>query len=103
VFDVAVSCYMLDMLAENDIREALREFQRVLKSTGRVVLLNMAAQTAPLNRIWTWLHAHAPVLVGGCRPVAISQLLSEAGWQVDYQENISQGGFRSVLILAHHN
>jgi ubiquinone/menaquinone biosynthesis C-methylase UbiE len=100
IFDVAVSCYMLDMLAENDILEALKEFRRVLRPAGRLLLLNMGTQSPFLNRFWMWLHAHAPALVGGCRPVPICKLLSEAGWQVDHREDITQGGFHSVLVLA---
>jgi ubiquinone/menaquinone biosynthesis C-methylase UbiE len=39
-FDVVYSAYMLDIIPKNEMGTILREFKRVLKPTGRVVLLN---------------------------------------------------------------
>ena len=90
----------MDLLSESDIRLALGEFRRTLKRTGRLVFLVMTEQKPLLQATWMWLYAHLPDLVGGCRPVAIAESLTIAGWRVDFQEQILQLGFRSELVLA---
>lgn len=91
---------MLDLIAEADIPQALAEFGRVLKSSGRLILLSMSKQREPLNSIWMWLYRRSPLLVGGCRPVPVSQPLQAGGWKIETREMISQFGFRSELIIA---
>jgi ubiquinone/menaquinone biosynthesis C-methylase UbiE len=99
-FDAVVSCYLLDLLAEEDIARALVEFRRVSKPAGRLALASMAKQGRLLSALWMPIYRAAPVLVGGCRPVDLAPLLASAGWRVRSEETITQAGFRSVVILA---
>jgi ubiquinone/menaquinone biosynthesis C-methylase UbiE len=99
-FDAVVSCYLLDLLAEEDIARALEEFRRVSKPVGRLALASMAKQGRLLSAVWMLIYRAAPALVGGCRPVDLAPLLASAGWRVSSEEVITQGGFRSVVILA---
>lgn len=99
-FDAVVSCYLLDLLAEEDIARALAELRRVSKPAGRLALASMAKQGRLLGAVWMPIYRAAPALVGGCRPVDLTPLLAGAGWRVRSEEIISQGGFRSVVILA---
>ena len=100
IFDVILNCYLLESLSDADIRRALAEFHRVLKPSGRLVLLTMIAPAWPLDSIWMWLFRNAPLLVGACRPVVVTPFLMNNGWQVSLTEQISQNGFRSQLIRA---
>jgi ubiquinone/menaquinone biosynthesis C-methylase UbiE len=99
-FDVIVNCYMLDLLSGSDIREVLWEFRRILKLTGRLVLLVMARQNWIIQGIWMSAYTVSPSLVGGCRPVPLSAYLAKGGWRTERDDQISQSGFRSRLILA---
>lgn len=99
-FDALLSCYMLDLLAEADIRDTLEEFRRVLKPGGRLVLVNMSQQAPVFNAVWMWVYSHFPNLVGRCRPMDIGKLLVSGGWRVEHRELISQCSFRSELFLA---
>jgi demethylmenaquinone methyltransferase/2-methoxy-6-polyprenyl-1,4-benzoquinol methylase len=99
-FDVIFSCYMLDLLPEADIQRALGEFFRVAKPQGRLVVTVMARQARGFDAAWMWFYRHAPVLIGGCRPVAIAPALAATGWRVELAEEVSQRGFRSEVILA---
>jgi len=99
-FDILFNLYMLDLLLEEDVPAVLKEFARVLKPGGRLVILSMAEQSPTVNAIWMWLYGRSPVLVGGCRPVPVAQTLASNGWKISLREQISQGGFRSELILA---
>jgi ubiquinone/menaquinone biosynthesis C-methylase UbiE len=99
-FDVILNCYMLDLLAEGDIRSTLRELQRVLKPSGRLVILVMARQSRVIQAIWMALYRHWPDLVGGCRPVPVADFLTSEVWRVELSERITQCGFRSDLMLV---
>jgi ubiquinone/menaquinone biosynthesis C-methylase UbiE len=99
-FDILFNLYMIDLLLEEDVPGVLREFARVLRPGGRLILLSMAMQTRLVNTIWMWLYRRSPVLVGGCRPVPVDGMLEQNGWKISLCEKISQGGFRSELIVA---
>ena len=99
-FDAVLCCYMLDLLAEEDIRGVLGEFQRILKPGGRLAALVMAEQARLFNAIWKWGYRHAPALVGGCRPVNLVPLFEGQGWRLELHERLTQCGFRSELFLA---
>jgi len=99
-FDILFNLYMLDLLLQEDVPGVLREFARVLKPGGRLIVLSMAEQAGMVNAIWMWLYRRSPVLVGGCRPLPVVQTLDSNGWKISLREQISQGGFRSELIVA---
>jgi ubiquinone/menaquinone biosynthesis C-methylase UbiE len=99
-FDAVVSCYLLDLLAVEHIGRALAEFRRVSRPAGRLALASMAKQGRLLSALWMPIYRAVPALVGGCRPVDLTPLLAGAGWRVRSEEIISQGGFRSAVILA---
>lgn len=99
-FDILFNLYMIDLLLEEDVPGVLREFTRVLRPGGRLILLSMAEQAHFVNAIWTWLYRRSPVLVGGCRPVPVAEILEQNGWKISLCEKILQGGFRSELIVA---
>jgi ubiquinone/menaquinone biosynthesis C-methylase UbiE len=105
-FDLILSCYLLDLLAEYDLRSTVQELQRVLRPTGRSVLLVMARQSRVIQGVWMWLYSRWPELVGRCRPVPVADFLSSEAWTVVVSEQIIQCGFRSdlrLVRLAHSN
>lgn len=91
---------MLDLLPEEAISTVLLEFQHVLRGEGRLVLVVMGTQGPVLQRLWMMLFRHIPVLVGGCRPIDAASGLRAAGWNVESQEQVTQAGFRSELLVA---
>jgi ubiquinone/menaquinone biosynthesis C-methylase UbiE len=99
-FDFLFNLYMIDLIPEEDVPVVLRQFARVLRPGGRLILLSMAEQSRVINAIWTWLYRCSPVMTGGCRPVPIAGILEQNGWKIDLREVISQSGFRSELIMA---
>ncbi len=99
-FDLILNAYMLDLLSEEEIHQVLAEFRRTLRPGGRLVLLVMADQNRFVQAIWMWLYARCPGLVGGCRPIALQDLLVASGWRIEFRERISQNGFRSEMVVA---
>ena len=82
----------------------LREFRRVLKPGGRVVLVNMSKENEGVltwyERLYRRLPARlVPYLMGGCRPVLAENLVKEAGFcevKRDYTPHI----LRSEIVTA---
>jgi ubiquinone/menaquinone biosynthesis C-methylase UbiE len=100
-FDILFNLYMMDLLLEEDVPAVLREFARVLRPGGRLIVLSMARQAEWVNAIWMWLYRRSPVMTGGCRPVPVLAMLEQNGWEINLREVISQSGFRSELMVAH--
>ena len=92
-FDILFNLYMLDLLLEEDVPGVLREFARVLKPGGRLIVLSMAEQARLVNAIWMGLYRCSPVMVGGCRPLPLAEMLAAGGWKIGQREQISQSGF----------
>ncbi len=100
VFDILFNLYMMDLLLMDDVPAVLHEFARVLRPGGRLIVLSMAQQKRVVNDAWMRLFRRSPVLTGGCRPLPLAGLLERNGWKISLPETISQGGFRSDLVVA---
>lgn len=99
-FDLVLNSYMLDLMPAAGIARVLAELRRVLRSTGRLVLVNMAEPPPRRRAAYLWLYRRAPRLLGGCRPVALTSALEQAGFTIATREIVTQLGFPSELILA---
>lgn len=103
-FDRFVSTYVLDLLGEDDIRRLLAEAGRVLSAEGRLCLAGLTHGRAPLARLvsrtWQLVHSLRPSLVGGCRPIAVSDFLDRARWKVLHRAVIARYGVSSEVLVA---
>jgi len=99
-FDLLVNNYMFDLLPEEVFAPVLGEFRRVLRPTGRLVLVNMALSDALPSRIWESLYRVDARIMGGCRGVSLARAVADAGFVVEREERVSQLGFPSEILLA---
>ena len=99
-FDLILNCYMFDLLPEADFRQVLGEFRRVLRPSGRLVLVNLAPGAGLVSRLWARLYELSPAWVGGCRGVRMPAHVGEAGFDVEPPERVSQFGVPSDVIVA---
>lgn len=99
-FDLLFNTYMLDLLPEQDFLKILSEFMRVLRPTGKMVLVSFSFGTHWFNRFWYWLAKVFPALLTNCRPVRMSQAAAKAGFHNLKVEHISQNTFPSDIIIA---
>ena len=98
-FDLVFNSYMLDLLPESDFVTILREFSRVLRPSGRLILVTMAFGKKWYNHIWEWVAGHFPALLTNCRPVFAEKYLSLAGFNMNpVIESISQNTVPSHVI-----
>ena len=99
-FDLVMNNYMFDLLPEQDFVPVLEQFKRVLKSGGRIVLVNMTRGEHFYQYFWETVYRINPGWLGGCRGVLLSQALQRAGFVNIRRETTSQLGFPSEIITA---
>jgi ubiquinone/menaquinone biosynthesis C-methylase UbiE len=103
-FDRFVSNYVIDLLSIADIALLLSEAHRMLAPQGYLCLVSLThGSTWPsrlVTELWTRIHALRPALVGGCRPLALRELLPATHWQVMYANVLTAFGIPSEVIVA---
>jgi ubiquinone/menaquinone biosynthesis C-methylase UbiE len=99
-FDLLMNNFMLDLLPEEDFATVLREFHRLLKPGGIIVLSTMTFGRKRYNRIWLWIAKRFPSLLTGCRPVETSRYLEKTGFEVLQTACVSQNTFPSEILKA---
>jgi Methylase involved in ubiquinone/menaquinone biosynthesis len=103
-FNVIYSSYVLDLMQLRDIPQVLREFRRVLKSGGRLVLVNLSREQTDkiswMERLYSWLpRTWVPYLLGSCRPVFMEAFLRSEGF-VEVQRELMHHLTRSEIVTA---
>lgn len=99
-FDVVINNYMFDLLPEEDFPVVLREFSRVMRPGGRLVMVNMAVSERWYGRLWEAIYRINPAWLGGCRGVYLLPYLESMGFENTRREFISQLTFPSEVIFG---
>jgi hypothetical protein len=103
-FDRFVFTYVFDLLSEDEIRAVLNEAHRVLTPDGLLGLASLTNGPSPISRVvsatWCGLHRISPWLVGGCRPITLHTLISNAQWRIVYANIVVRFGVPSEIIVA---
>lgn len=102
-FDALYAAYVLDLLPPEALVPVLREARRVVRPTGRAVVVTMTQGTDPLSRavmgLWSAVYRWSPAVCAGCRPLSIGPAALEAGWRVRQRAVITEWGFPSEVTL----
>ena len=99
--DILVNNYMFDLISFDQMDAILEEFKRVLKKSGKLVLLNMTQGEKFGSGIYDRIYRISPRLMGGCRGIRLSEKLKEHGFHVKLREYHQQCLFPSEVILAY--
>ena len=99
-FDVLMNQYLLDILPVEDFIPILSEFKRVLKTGGRIVLVNMTKGERWVNQVYEEIYKLKPPLLAGCRGVMAQPFLEEIRFKEFQREFVSQLGFPSEVVLG---
>ena len=99
-FDILVNNYMFDLIAFDEMDTILKEFKRVLKKAGKLILVNMTEGQSLGSGIYSLLYRISPRSFGGCRGVKLSDRLRQNGFDVRAREYHQQWWFPSEVILA---
>jgi len=91
-FDVLYNSYMMDLIPTGEVPVVLREYQRVLKKDGMLILVNLSKKDqAPI--LWEKLYKVNPYILGACRPLMMEPFMRETGFRVIQRE------FRPGILL----
>lgn len=102
--DRVVSCYVLDLLSEDDTRAFFTEAHRVLMPGGMLCLVSLTQGVSRVSRLvaalWMRVFRLRAALVGGCRPVRLDTYVQSTLWQHAYGRVLTAFGVPSeVLVL----
>ena len=81
-FEVIFNSYMLDLIDTPVINSILREFKRVLKPGGRLVLISISKGKKWYSnmKLYEWFYGFSPSVLGGCRPLFLEPMVKDAGF-----------------------
>jgi len=92
-FDMVFSSYMFDLIDTPAIPGILAELKRVLKPTGRLVLVSLSKgpRWYESMKAYEFLYRLSPSLLGGCRPVFLEPYLEKMGFK-DVKRRLMHAG-----------
>lgn len=103
-FDRFVSNYVLDLLSWEDIQVILQEAWRVLSPGGLLGLTSLTPGFTALSRavtaVWRAIYSMRPMLVGGCRPIHLIELVDEEKWHIRFHDRFCRYGMPSEVLVA---
>ena len=103
-FDRFLATYVLNLLSPDDTTRALEEAHRVLLPGGLLCLASLTTGTTRPSRLLTraseTLWSLKPSLVGGCRPITITDHLDQTAWTLRHHKTITTLAITSDVVIA---
>ena len=102
--DCVVSTYVLDLLPETDVRQAICEASRVLIPGGKLCLVSLTKGVTFASRnfiaLWSAVFRLRASVVGGCRPILLNSFFDQKSWSVDYRNVVTRFAIPSEVLIA---
>ena len=102
--DRFISTYVLDLLSSEETAVLLAEAHRVLRPGGLLGLVSLTSGASlsaqVLTAAWQRLWAFRPWLLGGCRPIEITESLSPAQWALRNESCVGKYVLTSQVVVA---
>ncbi len=103
-FDRVICTYVLDLLNVDDIAKALAGTHVATRTGGLLCVAGLTRGTTGFSQVtsavWTWVHGRNPSLVGGCRPLILSDFLDGSQWRVVQKEVVVSATVPSEVFIA---
>ncbi len=103
-FDRFLSTYVLDLLPNQDIDLVLREAARLLTPDGLLCLVSLThGATMPaliVTHLWQRVWSRCPELVGGCRPLRLTDRLDPSRWTIRHHTVVTTFAISSEVVIA---
>ena len=99
-----VSNYVFDLLSPEATRAALDEAHRVLAPGGLLCVAGLTPGERGIARLvsraWKRVWIRRPQLVGGCRPIRLTDALDPGRWEVRHRGVVVAWGIASEVVIA---
>jgi ubiquinone/menaquinone biosynthesis C-methylase UbiE len=103
-FDRFLATYVLDLLSPDDTTRTLEQAHRVLSPGGLLCLASLTTGTTRparlLTHAWETLWTLKPALVGGCRPITITDHLDQTAWSLRHHRTTTTLAITSDVVIA---
>ncbi len=99
-FDAVFCCYLLELLAAEDILRALSEIRRVLRHRGRMALVCIGENTDLFNRVYKVAGGIAPAFWGRQVESHVPSLIEAARFQIVRDHVVKQSFYPSRVLVA---
>ena len=99
-FDAIVCCYLLELLAAEDILQTLGEFHRVLRRKGRLTLVSIGQNTRVFNRIYKTLGKIAPAFWGRQIEERLPGFIEASDFRIVRDLHVRQSFYPSRVLVA---
>jgi len=98
--DAVLVCFTLELFDTPEIPLVLFECRRVLRSSGRMVVVALSKGSNNLpERLYEWAHRAFPAFAD-CRPIYPRAALEEAGFHILAVHEFSMAGLPGETVLA---
>jgi demethylmenaquinone methyltransferase/2-methoxy-6-polyprenyl-1,4-benzoquinol methylase len=100
-FDALFLSFTLELFPLAEVPTLLKESRRMLRRGGRMGIASLLKSDQPgwMEMAYTWAHHRWPAAID-CRPIALQDLLLEAGWHISRSERLSMWGLEVGCVVA---
>ncbi len=99
-FDALISCYLLELLATEDVVQVLDEFRRVLRPGGRLTLVCIGGNAEVFNRIYYAVGSVAPAFWGRTIERSVPAMMERSDFRILSDRTVRQSGYPSRILSA---
>jgi ubiquinone/menaquinone biosynthesis C-methylase UbiE len=99
-FDAVICCYLLELLAQDDILQTLAEIKRVLKPRGTFTLVCIGQNADFFNNLYRVAGSLAPAFWGRQVEQRVSHWIRESGFSIKAERHVRQSGYPSRVFAA---
>jgi ubiquinone/menaquinone biosynthesis C-methylase UbiE len=99
-FDAVMCCYLLELLAKDDIVRTLDEIRRVLRPGGTFSLVVIGQNGPVFNQVYAVAGTLAPAFWGRQVEAGVPEMIREAGFRISTDQFVRQGFYPSRVLVA---
>lgn len=100
IFDLIINEYMFDIFPVSEYDHVLEEFRRILKPSGRLVLVNTTKGERLRDSLFNYLFHIYPAEFSRCRGVVMNSHLERFHFQDIKREYIANYAFPSEIVCS---
>lgn len=104
LFDRFVAAYVFDLLSPEEIAETLVAAHSSLQKGGLLCTAGLTygidGFSTATSKLWGLLRKIRPALVGGCRPIAVTDFILGTEWRILHREVVVSNAIPSEVLIA---